>query len=384
MFPSLLLFLFYLSLSLFPFVSILLVLLSFAIIKWVLFIIFIYYISTPGLCQCRSTGPLSDHSRVVLDVSIVHSTTRSAASGFAFQKDKIALTETRKVKSYDDNYSRRSLAFGPLIADSIGQIGSSALRFFHRVARFCSSANGASTSQSDSFASALYHRLRLSFLHATFEATAERLLRVGPLEAASSCARSATPVSSALSASAAPLPSPLSSQPSTPLVVFSPSRRTQDNSTVILANACFVPFPGPAGTDGSRVSLVPLPTVLRIVPAPSGSQPSLAAPSPPALASVVPASAGAAPALGSDFPSLPGSPALSAPASGSQQLPASGSQPMASGSPLPAPGPQPTASASQLMASGSQLTTSGSSPTDRISQILFAGSSPASSASSSA
>ena len=55
------------------------------------------YISTPGLCQYPSTSSLSDLSRVVLDVSIVHSTTRSAASGFLFKKDKIHVAENHKI-----------------------------------------------------------------------------------------------------------------------------------------------------------------------------------------------------------------------------------------------------------------------------------------------
>ena len=278
------------------------------------------YISTPGLCQCQPTGPPSDHSRVVLDVSIVHSTTRSAATGFSFQKGEVSLTETRKVRTYEDNYGRRSLAFGPLIADSIGQIGSSALRFFHRVARFCSSSTSGTTSQSDSFASALYHRLRLSFLHASFEATAERLMRVGPLEA-SSCDRSTSPVSPVMSAPAVQSSSPAMSQSSLPVVVVSPPRRTPDGSDVMLANSCFVPFTqaGSPATVGYRVSLVPLPTVFRFFPAPSGSQSLVAVTSGPVSAASAPALGTATTVLSLDSQPLSGSVESSPPASGSLQ-----------------------------------------------------------------
>ena len=214
------------------------------------------------------------------------------------------------------------MAFGPLIADSIGQIGSSALRFFHRVARFCSSSTSGTTSQSDSFASALYHRLRLSFLHASFEATAERLMRVGPLEA-SSCVRSTSPVSPVMSAPAVQSSSPAMSQSSLPVVVVSPPRRTPDGSDVMLANhdSCFVPFTqaGSPATVGHRVSLVPLPTVFRFFPAPSGSQSLVAVTSGPVSATSAPALGTATTVLSLASQPLSGSVESSPPASGSLQ-----------------------------------------------------------------
>ena len=216
------------------------------------------------------------------------------------------------------------------------------MRFFHRVAQFCSreSSQGGSTSQSDSFASALYHRLRLSFLHACFEATAERLLRVGPLEASSSGGRAVTPVSPALSAPAPPVSSPPTSQSSQPLVVVSPPRSSQAGSGVVFANACFVPFTGPVVTGGTRVPLMSMPTVLGFLAAQPGSQSSPVLSSRQASVTLVSSSGAAVPAAGSDSRTLLGSPP-----------------------------PSPSASASQ--------------PTARVSQVLFEGSTTASAASES-
>ena len=191
------------------------------------------------------------------------------------------------------------------------------MRFFYRVAQFCSSAQEGSNSQSDSFVSELYHRLRLSFLHASFEATAERLLRVGSIEASSSAVRTTTPVSPVLSTPTVQLSSPPTSQLPRPLVFVSP-RSAQDSSDFGLPNACFVPYTGPSGTGGPRVSLVTLPSVWGFFPAPSGSQATPALMSgPPAAVMDSPAGA-VGPVMGSAFHSLPGSPAFSAPDSGSQ------------------------------------------------------------------
>ena len=80
----------------------------------------------------------------------------------------------------EKDYMQLDLGFAPIVMDSIGQMGASALRFFKRTADFTAKANNHSSTQTLKYCTAIYHRLRLQFLRAGFEAMAERLIHGPP------------------------------------------------------------------------------------------------------------------------------------------------------------------------------------------------------------
>jgi hypothetical protein len=138
------------------------------------------FIRTAGLCQGSSRSCLSNQAWVVLDVSLVHSFSTGGPLGGIFNKSKLSQSEKSKEQTYKQDYERVAIAFAPIIGDTIGQIGPTAIRLFKRLADVTSHGSAPPTAQSVLYSNLLYHRLRLRFLYSLFEATAERLLRAPP------------------------------------------------------------------------------------------------------------------------------------------------------------------------------------------------------------
>ncbi len=132
-------------------------------------------IRTPGIC--RSSG-LSTTSHTISDVTLVYSSTITDSVP-VFKHKKIEQAEAIKNNKYKKDDLQLDLGFAPMVMDSIGRIGASALRSFKRTADFVTKGDDHSSSQTLNYYTSIYHRLRLQFLRAGFEAFAERLIR-GP------------------------------------------------------------------------------------------------------------------------------------------------------------------------------------------------------------
>ena len=105
---------------------------------------------------------------------MVHTFTRSSGSRI-FHPTKVQHREQEKLTRYREAY-RPQCVFVPLVADSLGRIGEYALRFFHFLATHTASQSSSVVSSSPT-STLSFHSLRLRFLHACYEATAQRVLR---------------------------------------------------------------------------------------------------------------------------------------------------------------------------------------------------------------
>ena len=132
---------------------------------------------------------LTDRAETVLDLSLVHSISKSQAQdSFSFNDKSIPTKEQAKISRYSRSYNADNIAFAPVVGDTFGRIGLQALRFFKKVAHyvFAKSATAGSLALEEEQGCHTYNRLRLFFLQEIFEATRARILRGRGGEPASS------------------------------------------------------------------------------------------------------------------------------------------------------------------------------------------------------
>ena len=134
-------------------------------------------INSPGLCVPQRNSHVNSFTRVVLDVSLVHSVT-SGSSSPQFKPTRIRDRELQKLRLYRLSYLP-DFAFSPLVADSFGRIGDMTLRIFNRVSvsDFIALRDYGNTAGAARYRRFLFHRLCSSFQSSCFLATAQRITR---------------------------------------------------------------------------------------------------------------------------------------------------------------------------------------------------------------
>jgi len=132
-------------------------------------------INSPGLCLPQRHSHVNSFTRVILDVSLVHSVT-TGSSMSQFKSSRVRDRELQKLRLYSSSYLP-DFAFSPLVADSFGRIGDMTLRFFNRVSEFIAHRDYGNTVGATRYQHFLFHRLCSSFQGSCFLATAQRITR---------------------------------------------------------------------------------------------------------------------------------------------------------------------------------------------------------------